>query len=234
MWKGFLDIFFPQFCLACRKEGDLICKDCLSTIEISEFNFCPFCQKPKRVFGNGKCEIHQKMNLDGLFNPTSYKDLLVKKLITKLKYEPFLKTLSSPLAFLIISHFLLTENKLIAEAPESSFFIPVPLSPARKRWRGFNQSEEIARELSIFFNVPVSFNNLIKIKTTQPQIELKKEEREKNVQGAFELKNPQIIRGKRIFLIDDVFTTGSTMEECSKTLKQAGAHQVWGIVVARE
>ncbi len=179
MWKKFLDILFPQFCLACQKEGGLICKDCLSTIEISEFNYCPFCQTPKRVFSNGKCEIHQKMKLDGLFNPTSYKNPLVKNLITKLKYEPFLKTLSSPLAFLIISHFLLTENKLIVKVPESSFFIPVPLSSTRKRWRGFNQSEEIARELSIFFKVPASFNNLIKIKTTQPQIELKREEREK-------------------------------------------------------
>jgi len=231
--KFLLNLFFPQFCLGCGKEGSLICKDCLSLIEISEYQYCPFCNPPKRVFDGRNCPTHQRMKLNGLFAATSYQNSLVKKLITSFKYEPFLKTLKGPLAFLIIAHFLLSENKIIQEEPENSLLIPIPLSPFKRRWRGFNQSEEIAQELSTFFKIPL-FYGLIKIKKTQPQVELKREERIKNIQGAFKVREPAKIRRKRIFLVDDVFTTGSTMEEAARVLKIAGAREVWGIVVARE
>lgn len=235
MWKKFLlDTFFPQFCLSCGKEGNLICQDCLSTIEILEYQFCPFCKIPKRVQFKGTCKSHQKMNLDGLFAPTSYKNHLVKKLIRNFKYEPFLKTLREPLAFLIIAHFLLSENKKIIQTPENSLFLPVPLSGFRKRWRGFNQSSEIAKILSNFFKIPFQANNLTKIKKTQPQVELGEKEREKNIKGVFKVQNPGEIKGKKIFLVDDVFTTGATMKEAARVLKIEGAKEVWGIVIARE
>jgi len=235
MWKKFLlATFFPQFCLNCKKEGGIICEDCLNSIDLSEFNYCPFCQAPRRVFEEGTCPTHRKMKLSGIFSATSYQDPLVKKLISKFKYEPFLKNLTSPLTSLIIAHFLLSENKLISQNKENSVFLPIPLVKFRERWRGFNQAALIAQELSKFYKIPLLNNNLIKIKQTQPQVELKREEREKNIKGAFKLKNPQQIRGKRVFLIDDVFTTGSTMEECARILKQAGVQEVWGIVIARE
>lgn len=235
MWKKFiLDLFLPQFCLGCGKEGELVCQDCLSTIEISEYQFCPFCKIPKRVLDGGTCKFHQKMNLDGLFAATSYKNILIKKLIRTFKYEPFLKNLREPLAFLIISHFFLSENKKIFQTSENSFFMPLPLSNFRKRWRGFNQSTELAKILSNFFKVPLQVNNLIKIKKTQPQVELSEKEREKNIKGAFKLKNPQAVEEKRIFLVDDVFTTGQTLEEAARVLKNEGAKEVWGIVAARE
>ena len=235
MWKKlFLDLFFPQFCLGCGQEGKLICQDCLSTIEILEYQFCPFCKTPKRVLDRGTCKSHRKMNLDGLFAATSYENHLVKTLIKNFKYEPFSKTLREPLAFLIIAHFFLSENKKILETHEKSLFIPVPLSDFRKRWRGFNQSEEITKVLSTFFKIPFQFNNLIKTKNTQPQVELSGKEREKNIKGIFKLKNPQAVEGKIIFLVDDVFTTGTTMEEAARVLKQEGGNKVWGIVIARE
>ncbi len=234
-----LDILFPQFCLRCGKEGNLICQDCLSTIEISEYQFCPFCKKPNRVRiedteKKGKCKAHQKMNLDGLFSATSYENSLVRNLIRKFKYQPFLKTLREPLAFLIIAHFFLSGNKNFFEKSGSSLFLPVPLYYKREKWRGFNQSSEIAKILSEFFKIPLQTNNLIKIKRTQPQANLSREERKKNVKDAFLIKNHQTIKGKRIFLVDDVFTTGQTLEGCSKVLKEAGAKEVWGIVIARE
>lgn len=241
MWKKFfLDTLFPQFCLSCGREGNLICKDCLSTIEISEFIYCPFCKFQKRVFEKGTCSLHRKMKLSGLFSATSYQNKLVKKLIANFKYKPYLKNLAKSLSFLIIAHFLLSENKMILESPDynpptaQSLLVPVPLTSAKRRERGFNQTEEIAKVLSKFFKIPLLFNNLIKIKKTQPQVKLKREEREKNIKDAFKLKNPELIQGKRIFLVDDVFTTGSTMEECARVLKEAGAQEVWGIVVARE
>lgn len=235
MLKNFLiHILFPQFCLNCKREGVLVCEDCLSSIDLSEFNYCPFCQTPKRVFEEGTCPSHRKMKLSGLFSATSYQNPLVKKLVSKFKYEPFLKNLTSPLTSLIIAHFLLSENKLISQNKEDSVFLSVPLAKFRERWRGFNQTALIAQALSKFYKIPLLNNNLIKIKQTQPQVELKREEREKNIRGVFTVKNPQEIQGKRVFLVDDVFTTGSTMEECARILRKAGCREVWGIVVARE
>lgn len=235
MLKNFLvHILFPQFCLNCKKEGGIICEDCLNSIDLSEFNYCPFCQAPRRVFEEGICPSHRKMKLSGIFSATSYQDPLVKKLISKFKYEPFLKNLASPLTFLIIAHFLLSENKLISQNKENSVFLPIPLAKFRERWRGFNQAALIAKELSKFYKILLLNNNLIKAKGTQPQVELKRDEREKNIRDVFEVKNPQEIQGKRIFLVDDVFTTGVTMEECARVLKRAGCREVWGIVVARE
>ncbi len=241
MLKKFLvHILFPQFCLSCKREGVLVCEDCLSSIDLSEFDYCPFCQTPRRVFAclsgrqeEGTCPSHRKMKLSGIFSATSYQNPLVKKLVSKFKYEPFLKNLTSPLTSLIIAHFLLSENKLILQNKGNSVFLPVPLAKFRERWRGFNQAALIAQTLSKFYKIPLS-NNLIKIKQTQPQVELKKEEREKNIRGVFTVKNPQEIQEKRIFLVDDVFTTGNTMEECARILRKAGCREVWGIVIARE
>lgn len=235
MWKKLLlTTLFPQFCLNCQREGSLICQDCLSSIDLCQFNYCPFCKVPKRVFEKGVCPSHQKMKLSGIFSATSYQIPLVKKLISKFKYQPFLKNLAPPLTSLIIAHFLLSENKLISQDKENSVLVPIPLSKFRERWRGFNQASLIAKVLANFYQIPWLDNNLIKIKATQPQVELSRQEREKNIKGAFKLKNPQLVQGKRIFLVDDVFTTGSTMAECARVLRQAGAGEVWGIVIARE
>lgn len=227
-----LDILFPRFCLRCQKEGDWICPDCLSTIDIMEYEYCPFCIQ--RISEKTICYKHQNKNLDKLFFAVSYQNSLIKKAIKKFKYPPFLRELTPYFCYLIISHFLLIENKAILEDKNNSLLIPVPISSFKKRWRGYNQSEEIAKQLSISLKIPVLINSLIKIKKTQPQFNLSKDERMENVKNVFEIKNAQEIQGKRIFLVDDVFTTGATMEECSRKLKQAGAKQVFGIAIARE
>ena len=116
----------------------------------------------------------------------------------------------------------------------NSILIPVPLDIKKLKSRGYNQTEELAKELSKILLAPVLSNNLIKIKSTQAQIELSGKEREQNLKNVFIIKNPTEFAGKKIFLVDDVYTTGSTMEECARVLKKAGAKQVWGIAVARE
>ena len=227
-----LDILFPRFCLRCHKEGDWICPDCLSTISILEYQYCPFCMQ--RVFEKTVCYKHKNKNLDKLFFAVSYKNSLIKKAIKKFKYPPFLRELTPYFCYLIISHFLLIENKTILEDKNNSFLIPIPISSFKKRWRGYNQSEEIAKQLSISLKIPILTNNLIKIKKTEPQSNLSKIQRIENVKNVFEIKNAQEIQGKRIFLVDDVFTTGATMEECARVLKNAGARNVFGIAIARE
>lgn len=232
--KFVLNTLFPQFCINCRKEGSPICGDCLSLIDVSEYVFCPFCAKPHRVFEKGLCQTHQNRHLNGLFSAASYQQSLVKKLIRSFKYSPYLKSLGPFLAYLIIAHFVLTKNSLFQQGGENSVFIPMPLYKSKKRKRGFNQSEIIAKELSLALNIPFETNILIKTKKTQSQTNLTKEQRAKNIKNAFKTKNPSEIEGKIVFLVDDVFTTGSTMEEAAKTLKKAGAYQVWGLAVARE
>jgi ComF family protein len=226
-----LDLFLPKFCFGCGKEGNYLCEDCLAVIEILERNFCPGCQK---VTVNGEtcpsCKKSTKLN--GLYFSTSYQNNLVKKMITQFKYEPLIRELKKPLADLIITHFQLCEKT-------KSYFadfvlVPVPLEIKRMKWRGFNQSEEIAKELAKYLEIPVISDSLFKTKETLPQMELNSEEREENIKGAFLVKNIEKIVRKRILLVDDVYTTGSTMNECARALKDAGAREVWGVAVARE
>jgi len=238
-----LNIFFPKFCFSCQREGNYLCQDCQATLEISENNFC-LCQKPLRLPRAGKCQRCRSKKLRGLYFAVSYQNNLIQKLIRQFKYEPFIKELAKPLTSLIITHFQLVNNK-----PDFSgfFLVPVPLEKRKLKQRGFNQAEEIAKELSKSLGLEILNNVLIKIKETLPQVELSQEEREENVLGAFSIKNEDynppttlpsfgrapIIKNKKILLVDDVFTTGSTMEEAAKVLNEGGAKEVWGVVIAR-
>ena len=243
--KTFLtDLFFPKFCLGCQKEGIYLCDDCRALLEISEFNYC-LCESkgaPKRLMTNpsikeqvGKCNKCQDKKLAGLFFALPYKEKpLTKKLIYQFKYAPYLKDLAKTLASILVEHLVLTE-KNTDKIWKNSILVPVPLDIEKLKNRGYNQSEELANELSKIINVPVVSNVLIKIKHTDSQMKLKKHEREKNVEGAFMVKKPfDFAQGKKIFLVDDVYTTGSTMQECARVLRDAGAKTVWGICLARE
>ena len=226
-----LDIFFPKFCLGCGKEGTFLCQDCQSCLEILEDNFC-LCETPKRLPEAGKCSSCRTKKLDGLFFAVSYQNKLIKKLIQEFKYEPFIKDLAEPLTNLIISHILsLNEGNRFKKG---DILIPIPLSKRKLKSRGFNQSEEIDKELSKELKIPVIADCLIKIKETPAQMELSGEERQENIKGVFEVIKKEKIQGKKILLVDDVYTTGATMEECAKILKLSGAKEVWGIAVARE
>lgn len=229
-----LDILFPKFCLNCGKEGDYLCQDCFSLIDISERQYCPFCPPAggQKVVLDGKTCPHcrKSKRLDGLYCPVSYNHFIVKKMINQFKYEPYIKELSKPLSSLIITH-LLNLNKL--SIFNNFSLIPVPLHKKKLKQRGFNQAEEIIKELSKILKIPFFNDVLVKIKQTPAQVELEKEEREKSIKGAFLCQKPEIIKKKKILLVDDIFTTGSTIEECAKVLKESGAKEVWGMVVAR-
>ena len=111
--------------------------------------------------------------------------------------------------------------------------MPVPLHRTRLRARGFNQSLVLARQVSETFSLPLDFNNLVRLRATRPQVELNGRERAENVAGAFQLRSPADIQQKRVLLVDDVLTTGATMNECAKTLKEAGAEAVISLTIAR-
>jgi ComF family protein len=126
--------------------------------------------------------------------------------------------------------------------PQDLILVPVPLHPSRKNWRGFNQAELLAVELSKRFKVRINSNLIVRVINTKTQVGLSREERKKNIKGAFRISqsarhrrgSPEAAKykGKSFILVDDVFTTGATMAEAAKVLKNAGAANVWAMTVA--
>ncbi len=248
--KSFLlELFFPTFCCGCQKEGTYLCEDCKATLEISEFQYCLCNKNPLKINLElnkyGKCSKCSDKKLSGLYFALPYKErVLTRKLIHQFKYQPYIKDLAKTLALLLAEHFFISgSNK--EDVWNNGILIPIPLDRKKIKSRGYNQAEELAKELSKILRIPVLSDILIKTKTTRSQIELSGKEREQNLKGAFIInpvrgitsngvKNPVKIAEKKIFLVDDVYTTGSTMEECASELLQAGAKQIWGVVIARE
>src|SRR3989344_4652627 len=161
--------------------------------------------------------------LNGVRIAANYQDLVLKKALWMLKYRG-VKQLAKPLAELI-------KERVWKKLETGDWLIvPVPLSKKKLRHRGYNQAELIAKELSDNVRADILFKKF----HTKSQVEVKdKEERLANIIDSFEIKNPEKIKGKKIILIDDVLTTGATMREAKKVLKQAGAKKVVGVAVAR-
>ena len=112
--------------------------------------------------------------------------------------------------------------------------IPVPISKKRKKERGYNQSALLAREIAKQLNIGYNDTSLIKIKNITPQSSLKKEDRIKNVQNVYSVINNEKIKNKSILLIDDIYTTGSTVNECSKKLIEYGANRIGILTIAKD
>jgi ComF family protein len=117
--------------------------------------------------------------------------------------------------------------------PGTEFVTPVPLHVKRLRQRGFNQSALLAKMLGRRLGLPVRFDALIRKHWTEPQTRLNRRERLENVQDAFDAPHPALVEGRSIILVDDVFTTGTTISECARVLKSAGASSVHALTVAR-
>ncbi len=128
-------------------------------------------------------------------------------------------------------------NVLLQRLTDSDIIIPVPLHKKRLNERGFNQSLLIAHHLSNRLSIPLCMDGLQRTRWTRPQIELSRDERLKNVRGAFavraDFKPAHTIKDKRVILVDDVYTTGATVNECAKVLKKAGASEVVVFTIAR-
>jgi ComF family protein len=220
--KNLLDLIFPKQCIVCKKEGVYLCEDCLSMININPFKYC-LCEKIRK---EDKCENCKNRSLDKIYSASSLNDKIVRLAIHKFKYS-HIKELSVPFAFLILRHLQIVKCQI-----DDFILMPIPLSDKKKKKRGFNQSEEIAKVISEATKIENDFNCIIKIKDNKSQTELTKKERFENVKNTFKIvKN---VKNKNILLLDDVYTTGATMEECAKSLKESGASKVWGVTVARE
>jgi len=150
----------------------------------------------------------------------------MRQAVHQLKYKN-LRALAKPLAKLL-------NDFLVINPVPGEVLVPVPLHPRRLRERGHNQSHLLAEELSSLINLPVIDDCLIRKRHTPPQARTATvEERRSNIANAFTCVNDRL-QDKQVLLIDDVSTSGATLDACAKTLKAAGAVSVWGLVLARE
>jgi ComF family protein len=160
----------------------------------------------------------------GVRAATSY-DGVVRKAIHSFKYG-HRRTLAAPLAGLVVSEFRRRPLQV-------DLLVPVPLHPHRLAERGYNQSTLLARELSVVTGAPV-MDLLERSRETAVQAGLKAAERRSNVRGVFRCRGIADLDGVRVGIVDDVCTTGATLEDCARALKEAGCSSAWGIVVARD
>ncbi|QQS60883.1 MAG: ComF family protein [Candidatus Moraniibacteriota bacterium] len=227
---------FPASCLCCSKRtGDrYLCNYCRDHLPIQTKNTCPVCQKVETDIGQKCLACYEKSPLEGVFGALSYKETIVKECIETVKYR-FIPSLLEPLSIRLA-------NRLrFLPIPLPDLFIPIPLHPFRYRHRGFNQSEFIAKHLSYYLLPEISFpirdDILKRIRFTKSQVTMQsRKERVANLKDAFSYNknlSPEEILGKRIWLIDDVATTNTTLSECALVLKNSGAKEVWGITLAR-
>jgi competence protein ComFC len=220
-----VDSFFPRRCVGCGKVGGFLCPECLGRLPRLIPPFCPRCGRPQASGIVCPSCWQRPTEIDGIRSPFRF-DEVIRKAIHELKYRN-LKAISPCLAELLADY--LKENPLPGEA-----LIGVPLHPRRLRERGYNQSGLVAAELGKRIGLPVIEDCLIRVKQAQPQVKaVDVEERRRNVADAFVCRDERV-SGKQIILIDDVCTSGATLESCAAALKNKGAKSVWGLTLARE
>ncbi len=129
---------------------------------------------------------------------------------------------------------MLKNKKFFSILKSYDTIIPVPISKKRRKERGYNQSELIAKEMAKNLGIEYNTDCLIKVKNIVEQSKLNKEERQKNIQGVYELHKQNKLQNKKILLIDDIYTTGSTVNECCKILKQASPKQIEVFTLAKD
>lgn len=221
-----LDLLFPRHCVSCQREGSFLCQGCFEKIILIKSATCPFCNRlsPWGKFCS-RCRRKYKPALSGIL-VASYFEGPLKEAIHSYKYDG-LAELSRPLSEILIKYLL---GNLPNPVP---ILIPVPLHPKRERQRGFNQATLLAEAVGGELSLPVLKNKLQRSKNTLPQINLSRKKRRENVQGAFIYQGKDLV-GETILLVDDVCTTGATLNECAKELKKAQAKEVWGLVLAKD
>lgn len=233
--KFFLDTFFPWQCISCKKEIHFsypLCKKCQKNIPINYSFICPICKK--RIVNFSKRSCFCKTNLFALGIVSSYENPVIRKSIHFFKYRSII-SLQNPLSDLMIK--FLEETNFFSEINKKNILlIPIPLHKKKKRQRGFNQSELLAKTIASHFSLSVHPEILLRIKNNPPQAKINNFiEREKNIKDIFQISISclNLIKNKWIILIDDVYTSGATMQEAARILKKSGAKKVIGLVLAK-
>ena len=239
--KQLTHIIYPPRCVICGdflwqapfdagESPDSLCHSCTSGFTTINAPFCTICGIP---FGSDEIENHPcedclrtKPHFQAAYAPYRYEGPVLEAVL-RLKYgqKTFVANSLGPL----LAKFVKTRFK-----PLGPFLtMPVPLHPKRLRERGFNQSLLLAKHVASGINGELDFLSLTRTKYTIPQTTLSKKERQKNVQNAFFLSTPDTVRKKNILLVDDVATTGNTLNECARALTLGGAEAVFCVTLAK-
>jgi ComF family protein len=230
-WKyameRFLDFLFPPRCAGCKKSSVILCPTCYASIRLLSPPFCKYCYA-SLVTGSfcQKCAYHP-LRFNGLRVVGAYQEPL-RSYIYALKYHGN-KRLALPLGSLLAQTYKRTG--LVAD-----MIVPVPLHAQRQQQRGYNQAQLLAEVCSAQLGLPLHVSLLTRIRATTSQTLLPMSERLRNVTGAFILDpnyGNRAISKRSILLIDDICTTGATLEACAAPLFAAGVKTVWGLVLAR-
>lgn len=217
MLEKILNLLYPNVCGFCNKiSNEALCKKCELMIKEYEIK-----EKENYKVENGK------MYFDECFSLLSYKGI-VREAFIKYKFQ------NKAYLYKTFSKIVLKNEKICGFLKKYDIIIPVPVHKERKNKRGYNQTELIAKEISRKLNIELQKNVLIKIVNSKPQSELSKTERKYNIKDAFKVQNLQKIKGKNILIFDDIYTTGSTVNECAKLLKKAGANKIGVLTIAKD
>ena len=230
-----INFFLPRTCFCCGadlKNKTLLCEDCFKKVEVVQGLICQRCGVPLKYGGQYcyNCRGSKAAKYRCSFIRSSLKfNEPTRALVHAFKYEKYLN---------IAPYFAEVMYRTFRKYPEyreATFLVPVPIYKSRQRRRGFNQAEVLAKHLSEICGIPV-LNALVRIKDTKSQTKLTREQRRKNISGAFVLSNDikEKIKKQAIILIDDVCTTSATLEECACILKKAGAREVLALTALRE
>ncbi len=218
-----MDLVFPPRCASCDRLGEWLCASCAAQIVRLPDPICRRCGLPARLPLCWRCR-GSRSSLDGI-RAFGYLDGTLRAAVHGLKYRGR-RGATRPLARLL--------NQIATqESLPHDLVVPVPLHPDRLAERGFNQAELLAEEVALLTGRPIGRAALSRVRATPPQVHSGIAERRRNVLGAFRASE-EAVEGREVLLIDDVATTGATLESCARALRAVGAASVWGLVLARE
>lgn len=221
-WKC-IDWIYPPVCCTCGEIGKLICDGCYSQIAFIQNPSCIFCAEPLNS-GSICKRCKQQLPHFSILRSLGYYSGSLRDAIVSLKYHR-----NIGLGAFFAPHLC---EIIVNEKWNIDLISAIPLSSNRKKERGYNQAEILAKPIARTMNLPYSEKSVHRIKHTSSQVGLSVKERQLNMKEAFEA-NPQVVKNKSILLIDDVATTGATMDACAKALLDAGCRQVFGLTLAK-
>ncbi|KGG79974.1 phosphoribosyltransferase [Caloranaerobacter azorensis H53214] len=234
LFDAFLELIYPEkgICFICEEYDETvderhICKKCFDELIFIKGNTCTICGKPLEIgYLPDRCPdcIKFKRYFEKVISPLEYTGL-VKKVIYKYKYGRK-AYMYKALGAILVQAFEESDIKDI------DIIVPVPLHKSKIAYRGFNQSELLCRYISRKLNIPLDTKNFKRIKNTKLQNELNRIERVRNVRDAFKVVDSYVFKNKNVLLVDDIYTTGATVNECSKTLLKSGANKVYVLTLA--
>lgn len=236
-----VDWLYPPRCRACGgrihgRDAAYFCASCCKNIQLVSHPLCKVCGRP---FPDASGEDHicgvclarpphfASARAWACYPREELEEQPLRQVVQKFKYGRKV-SLGKPLGQLMA----LGCQEFLGEC-QVDLIIPVPLHPKRLRWRGFNQSVLLARQIRHAYNIPMDPFVLQRIKETPAQTQLTEEERRRNVRAAFAFRPEKSIEDRNILLVDDVYTSGATVNECSRTLKKHGAGDVYVVTLAR-